>query len=77
MMETGITSPLSSTVLRVWFVRLMGACQARYSLSALSGQSINNTRQIHIGARDQAGDEIFFNGIIDDVRIYSVALDQA
>ena len=46
----------------------------RYSLSSLSGQSINNSRQVQIGARDQAGDEIFFQGLIDDARIYAVAL---
>jgi len=46
----------------------------QYSLSSLSGQSIDNTKQLRIGARDQAGDEIFFNGLIDDVRVYARAL---
>jgi len=46
----------------------------RYSLSSLSGQSINNSRQVQIGARDQAGDEIFFQGLIDDARVYALAL---
>jgi hypothetical protein len=47
---------------------------ARYGLASLSGQSINNSRQVRIGARDQAGDEIFFPGLIDDARIYAAAL---
>lgn len=47
----------------------------RYNLAALLGQSIDNSRQVRIGARDQAGDEIFFQGQIDDVRIYALALD--
>ena len=46
----------------------------QYSLSSLSGQSIDNTRQLRIGARDQVDDEIYFNGVIDDVRVYSRAL---
>jgi len=46
----------------------------QYSLSSLSGQSIDNTRQLRIGARDQSGDEIYFNGLIDDVRVYARAL---
>ena len=46
----------------------------RYSLSSLSGQSINNTNQIQIGARDQAGEAIYFGGLIDEVRVYAVAL---
>ena len=50
------------------------ASGTRYSLSSLSGQSIDNTRQVRIGARDQAGDEIYFNGMIDDVRVHSSAL---
>lgn len=45
-----------------------------YSLSGLSGQSIDNTKAVRIGARDQAGDEIYFQGLIDDVRVYAVAL---
>jgi len=44
------------------------------SLAFLSGQSLDNTMQIRIGARDQPGDEVFFNGLIDDVRIYARAL---
>jgi hypothetical protein len=47
---------------------------AQNSLAFLSGQSLNNTRQLRIGARDQAGDEIFFNGRIDDARVYDRAL---
>lgn len=47
---------------------------SRYSLSSLNGQSINNGKQVQIGARDQAGDEIFFQGLIDDVRVYPLAL---
>lgn len=50
------------------------ATGTRYSLSALNGQSIDNTKQLRIGARDQAGDEIYFNGLIDDVRIFPNAL---
>ena len=46
----------------------------RYSLSGLQGQSINNTRQLRVGARDVAGDELYFRGSIDDVRIYTNAL---
>src|SRR6266496_5791381 len=46
----------------------------QYSLSSLSGQSIDSTRQLRIGARDQTGDEIYFNGVIDDVRVYARAL---
>lgn len=46
----------------------------RYSLSGLLGQSINNTRQLRVGARDVAGDELYFRGRIDDVRIYTNAL---
>lgn len=46
----------------------------RYGLSTLSGQSIDNNKQVRIGARDQAGDEIFFQGLIDDVRIYALPL---
>jgi hypothetical protein len=45
------------------------------SLASLSGQSLNNTKQWRIGARDQAGDEFFFNGLIDDARVYARALD--
>jgi Concanavalin A-like lectin/glucanases superfamily len=46
-------------------------------LTFLGGQSIDNTKQLRIGARDQAGDEIFFNGLIDDARIYARALSPA
>lgn len=45
-----------------------------YSLAGLSGKILDNTRQIRIGARDQVGDEIWFNGVIDDARIYPAAL---
>lgn len=45
-----------------------------YNISNLSGQILDNTRQLRIGARDQAGDEIWFNGVIDDARIYAAAL---
>jgi hypothetical protein len=44
------------------------------SLSSLGSQSLDNTNQIRIGARHQSGDEVFFNGTIDDVRIYARAL---
>lgn len=47
----------------------------RYSLSSLSGQTVNNSVQVRIGARDQPGDEIFFQGLIDDARIYALALN--
>ena len=40
----------------------------------MSGQAIDNAKQLRIGARDQAGDEIFFNGQIDDVRVYARSL---
>jgi hypothetical protein len=43
----------------------------QYTLSSLIGQSIDNTKQLRIGARDQIGDEIYFNGLIDDVRVYA------
>jgi hypothetical protein len=46
----------------------------QYNLSSLSGQSIDNAGQLRIGARDQAGDEIYFNGVIDEVRVYARAL---
>ena len=46
----------------------------RYSLSSLSGQSIDNSNQVQIGARDQAGDRIYFRGAIDDARVYALAL---
>lgn len=39
-------------------------------ISFLSGQSIDNTKQIRIGGRDQAGDEVYFKGLIDEVRVY-------
>lgn len=44
------------------------------SIASLSGQSLNNAKQLRVGARDQAGDEIFFNGQIDDVRVYARGL---
>lgn len=44
------------------------------NLSFMGGQSIDNTKELRIGARDQAGDELFFNGLIDDVRLYARAL---
>src|SRR6266511_3124695 len=47
---------------------------AQNSLASLSGQSLDDTKQLRIGARDQAGDEIFFNGRIDDARVYARAL---
>ncbi len=46
----------------------------QYSLASLSGQSLDNTNQLRIGARDQAGDEVFFRGLIDDARVYARAL---
>jgi hypothetical protein len=46
----------------------------QYSLASLSGQSLDNANQLRIGARDQSGDEVFFNGLIDDVRVYARAL---
>jgi len=47
---------------------------SQYSLASLNGQSLDSTKQIRIGARDQSGDEIYFNGVIDDVRVYARAL---
>jgi hypothetical protein len=47
---------------------------SQYSMAALNGQSLDSTKQVRIGARDQAGDEIYFNGLIDDVRVYARAL---
>src|SRR5439155_10277511 len=44
------------------------------SLAPLDGQPLDNTKQLRIGARDQAGNEIFFNGRIDDARVYARAL---
>lgn len=46
----------------------------RYSLASFMGQTINNGRQVRIGARDQAGDEIFFQGLIDEAQIFAFAL---
>ncbi len=46
----------------------------QYSLSTLTGQTINNSLQVRIGARDQLGDEIFFQGLVDDARVYALAL---
>ena len=40
-----------------------------YSLAALSGQSLDNTNQLRIGARDQSGDEVYFKGRVDDARV--------
>jgi hypothetical protein len=49
----------------------------QYSLASLIGQSVDNTVQFRIGARAQTGDEVFFNGLIDDVRVYARALSPA
>ena len=46
----------------------------QYSLASLSGQSLDNTNQVRIGARDQSGDEVYFRGLIDDARVYARAL---
>src|SRR5438270_4978402 len=46
-------------------------------LTFIAGESIDNTRQLRIGARDQAGDEVFFNGLIDDVHVYARGLSPA
>jgi hypothetical protein len=46
-------------------------------LSFLNGQSVDNTNQLRIGARDQSGNEIYFNGLIDEARVYSRALSAA
>ena len=53
------------------------ATGTQYSLSSLNGQSLDNTNQVRIGARHQAGDEVFFNGAIDDLRVYARALTGA
>lgn len=50
------------------------ASGTQYSLSSVIGQSIDSTKQLRIGARDQTGDEIYFNGLIDDVRVFARAL---
>ncbi len=50
------------------------ASGTQYSLASLSSQSVDNTNQLRIGARDQAGDEVYFKGIIDDARVYARAL---
>jgi hypothetical protein len=50
------------------------ATGSQYSLASLNGQSVDNTKQVRIGARDQPGDEIYFNGLIDDVRVFARAL---
>jgi hypothetical protein len=50
------------------------ASGTQYSLTSLSGQSLDNTNQLRIGARDQSGDEVFFRGSIDDARVYARAL---
>jgi len=44
------------------------------SLASLAGQSLDNTNQLRIGARDQSGDEVYFRGRIDDARVYARAL---
>ena len=53
------------------------ASGTQYSLIALAGQSLDNTMELRIGARDQSGDEVFFNGLIDDVRVYARVLSPA
>ncbi len=53
------------------------ASGTQYSLTALAGQTVNNTMELRIGARDQAGDEVFFNGLIDDARVYARGLSPA
>ncbi len=50
------------------------ASGTQYGLSSLSGQSLVNTNQLRIGARDQFADEVYFKGLIDEVRIYARAL---
>lgn len=50
------------------------ATGTQYSLSSLNGQSLDNTNQMRIGARDQSGDEVYFRGRIDDTRLYARAL---
>jgi hypothetical protein len=50
------------------------ATGTQYSLGSLSGQSLDNTNQLRIGARDQSGDEVYFKGRIDDARVYARAL---
>jgi hypothetical protein len=50
------------------------ATGTQYSLLAVSGQSLDNTNQLRIGARDQSGDEVYFKGDIDDARVYARAL---
>jgi Concanavalin A-like lectin/glucanases superfamily len=47
------------------------------NLAFLSGQSLDNDKELRIGARDQSGDEIYFNGLIDDARVYARALTGA
>jgi hypothetical protein len=41
--------------------------------AALNGQNISNDRKAEIGARDLIGNQNFFNGIIDEVRISKIA----
>jgi len=53
------------------------ATGTQYSLGSLANQSVDNTAQFRIGARDQTGDEVFFNGLIDDVRVYTRVLSPA
>lgn len=53
------------------------ATGSQNNLAFLSGQSLDNTAQVRIGARDQTGDEIYFNGLIDEVRVYARALSPA
>src|SRR5436190_2974461 len=53
------------------------ASGTQYSLVSLAGQSVDNSVQLRIGARDQTGDEVFFNGLIDDVRVYARVLTAA
>lgn len=50
------------------------ASGTQYSLSSLSGQSIDSTKQLRIGARAQTGDEIYFNGLVDDVSVFARVL---
>ncbi len=51
-----------------------GPSGSQNSLAFLAGQSVDSASQLRIGARDQAGDEIFFDGLIDEVRLYARAL---
>jgi hypothetical protein len=41
------------------------------SISSLDGVTIDNTEEIRLGARDTSSSQLYFDGLIDNVRIYN------